>query len=293
MQISSAQVFVFVEGKTDRFFYNGLCRESLEPIGVNYQLRLAQELPGDTGGKLALLRFFSYLEKKGALVDDFKGTRTGTLFYLDKDLDDLSGKDKLSTHIVYTESYEAENYLFSKGDLIKATAAATSLDHSHIRRELGSSSQSWRRNAAENWKDWVKLCVFSVLQKISYECNYSVHSRINQCPYGPLLVADYIARLGELERRSGLTARGFRTVYNRISRSVDELYSEGDFDVVFKGKWYAFFLAEDAKTMAAGQPFDSSSLASKLLLGLLLTLDFSAPWTRHFRDPLENLIRML
>lgn len=289
IQISNAELFIFIEGKTDRFFYNKICDEALRSRGVRYQIRLAQELPGQTGGKGELLRFFTYLSRQNALLQEFKGRRKAALFFLDKDIEDLAGTKKNSNHVVYTEHYELENYFFIHGDLIEATAAASTLNHDDIRRLLAPDHRRWRRQVAENWKDWVKLCVFTVLRKINYDSSFSVSSRINDGPYSALVQAEYDRRLLELKVRSGLTRKGFLRAFRRTCEQIDQLYDQGQFDRVFKGKWYSAFLVEDARRIASGGPLDVASLPDKLILALQLTLDFQGTWTEHFRTPLRRV----
>jgi len=289
MQISSAELFIFIEGKTDRFFYNKICDAALCSRGTRYQIRLAQELPGQTGGKGEILKFFSYLNRQNALLQDFKGRRIAAFFILDKDIEDLSRTIKKSNHLVYTEHYELENYLYIHGNLIEATAAASTMNHAEIRQKLPNDKHRWRKHVAENWKDWVKLCVFTVIRKINYDSSFSVPSRINNGPYTTVVQQEYDRRLLELEVRSGLTRNGFLRAFRRISEQIDQLYDQGHFDRVFKGKWYSSFLAEDARRIAAGGPLDLASLPDKLALALQLTLNFEDSWAEHFRTPLQQI----
>jgi hypothetical protein len=294
MQMSRANIFIFVEGKTDRYFFHKICETVLAPRGIEYEICLAQELPQLTGGKKSLLDFFKYLDKTAALLDDFKGSKTAAIFYLDKDVDDILKKIISSDHVVYTEHYCIENYFFIYGDLVEATAVAADLDLPDVHRRLNMSNDAWRHRAAESWKDWIKLCVFTRSRNIGHECNYSVAtSRINTGTYTSTDPTAYSLRLADLEHRSGLTPIGFKRVFGRISREIDNLYSSGRFDSVFKGKWYALFLADDAKTIAGGGAFSSQNLPDKLITSLKLTLDFHGTWATYFKRPLEDIIKRL
>jgi hypothetical protein len=286
MQVSKAKVFVFVEGKTDQYFYSKICELVLRSQEINFQICQAQELPQTTGGKKSLLKFFSYLRRGNSLKDNFKGKTKVSIFYLDKDIDDLLGKSKTSDHIVYTQTYSVENYFFRYGELVEAVAAAASLTLAAVRSTFNTENKAWQRTAAENWKDWVKLCVYSGKHRIHYECNYSVPSRVNHGPYTPVNAIWYTDRLGELERRSTLTARGFKLSFGYVSRQIDKLYDEGDFDSVFKGKWYVTFLAFDASRLSGG----ATVAAGKLLTALQITLDVREEWSDHFTVPLRRLI---
>lgn len=293
MQMSSTRVFVFIEGITDRYFYNKLCEAVFSSSGTPYEICLAQELPDRTGGKESILRFYSFLNNTGTLLDNFKGKTTGAMFFVDKDIDDLLGRIHSSDHVVYTEHYSLENYFYSVGNLVEALAVAAQLDMNLIRSGLNISNDNWRRRAAENWKDWVKLCLFCRIRGINYECNYSVNSRINTAPYAPIDATQYNLRLAEIERRSGLTPIGFKRVFNRISKLVDGLYDSGQFDVIFRGKWYSIFLAEDARRIAAGRAFYQNSLPDRLETALQSNMNFGGTWAEYFKAPLRSLVGRL
>lgn len=287
-------MFVFVEGPTDRYFYDKLCVSQLRAEGIEYNLCLAEELPSNTGGKNALLDFFTYLGKNSLLIDDFKGKRTASVFFIDKDIDDLLGLCKQSQHLVYTEYYQCENYIFAYGNLVDAAAAAAALDPTSVRDGLPDDNDTWRRNAACNWKEWVKLCVFTRMHSLNHECNFGVRvSRIHVSHYGPIITSAYTTALEEIKIRSGLTPNGFKRIFGQISQMVDKLYSEGNHDLIFKGKWYSGFLAEDLARIAGGRPFNSNGLPERILSCLLVTLDFDEPWAGYFKDALDSIVGKL
>ena len=61
MQLSASDLFVFVEGKrSDPYFYAGIVA-SVPELHARYEICTARQLPGETGGKQALLSFFSFL----------------------------------------------------------------------------------------------------------------------------------------------------------------------------------------------------------------------------------------
>ena len=249
MQMSSCELFVLIEGKEDRYFYDRICNSFFGPLSKEYQITTADELPCTERGKKALLEFFSYLSSHSALITEFKGKRTAVIFYLDKDIDDLTGTCIVSKHVVYTQYYELENYIFKYSDLTEGAAAAYSLTKSSLGKGL-KSSEEWRRKAAECWKEWTKLCIFNQVYNLNCPYAYGLPSKVNNGPYAPLNSHAHQSCLEELERKSGLTRRGFKRVFNRISRNVDKLYRDGNFDVIFKGKWYTVFFASDVKRIA-------------------------------------------
>src|SRR5579863_3356375 len=284
MQLSEARLFVFVEGWTERYFYDGICNSLLSPRGIKYQLCPAHEISGQGGGKQALLVFYEYLDASRSLIDEFKGKRTGAIFFLDKDIDDLLNRCKSSEHIVYTEYYEVENYVVAYGDLVESTAAAAALDRESVRRGLAPGSDSWRRDAAANWKEWIKLCIFTQTRKMNHLCNYKVCSRINPAPYAPIDRTLHANWLADLERHSSLTSIDFKRVLRRISRTVERIYDENNHDLVFKGKWYFEFLAESVRRIAGSRPYNSNGLEDRLLACLQQSLNFQDTWTGRFKD---------
>jgi hypothetical protein len=289
MQVSRANVFVFVEGKTDQYFYSKVCEAVLSPKGLDFEICLAQELPKTTGGKASLLKFFTFLSRASSLMDDFGGRKRVSIFYLDKDIDDILKKTRTSEHIVYTKYYCLENHFFANGDLVEVLAASACLLIRTVRNGLPNSNDQWRRNAAETWKDWIKLCVFSRKRNINYDCNYGVNSsRINGAPYSTVDPGLYGVRMTQLEQRSGLSARGFKLSFGRVSRDIDELFDEDEFDSVFKGKWYSLFLASDARRIGG---MAVAALPDKVLAALQVGIDVRAAWTRHFRNPLAVVIK--
>jgi hypothetical protein len=294
MQISNENVFVFVEGWRDRYFYGRVSESVCGVKGVDYNLCCAHELPSRTGGKSKLMDFFYYLKRAGSLVDDFKGKKTVVIFFLDKDVDDVLGILKVSQHIVYTKFYNIENHLIAHGDLVQALASAASLDEPSVRRALISGNEAWRRQAAGCWKDWTKLCLFTRSRNLRHVCNYGLGSSIiNNGGYSVVDQQMQATRFAELRAASGLTAVGFARVFGRISRLVDRLYSEGNHDLIFNGKWYQLFIDETAQSIAAGKPYNRNGLAERVLACLQSSLEFDQDWARHFKDPLLEALRRL
>jgi hypothetical protein len=292
IQMSSSEVFIFVEGQSDRYFYDKICEKTFRAKKIKYVICLAQELPDNAGGKQALLKYFKFLNRTNSLVDEFKEKKTISVFCLDKDIDDIQKKCKSSEHIIYTEYYHMENYFFENGDIVEALAAATSLDLNTVRLRLGNNNIAWRKRAAENWKDWVKLCVYSKKKKINYDCNYRLASQINE-PYASVDLPSYENKLLNLEHKSGLSNAGFKRSFAYVSRLVDELYDNNNFDSVFKGVWYISFLIVDAKNIAGGRAYESQALHQKLIATIKLTLDFDKGWTEQFKDKLIVLSNKL
>jgi len=284
MQISKSELFTFVEGKSaDRYFYGRLCRSVCKPKGVIYEQVIGNQVPpGSSGGKEVLIGFFKYLRKKRALVDSFKGKTTRALFFLDKDIDDLSRAMARSPHLIYTEFYQVENYLFRFGNLVDAAASAASLDAAVLEVSLGDQL-NWLNTRAANWQQWVTLCVFAKTRKIPGQANYGIASPLNTPPNSPTDALAYTARLAGVQTASGMPAERFNRAFKRTSRKVNQLFDDGQYDKIFKGKWYALILAHDIKAIVGTQEYDERFVQQKLFGNLPLTLSYDADWSNYFR----------
>lgn len=290
MQISRVPLFVFIEGYKDRYVYDQIVQSECQQIGVSFNVVTAEEIGIGGGGKEALLKFFDYLADESSLICDFQGKTTASVFFFDKDVDDILNTRRSSQHIVYTETYEIENYFFIHGALSKVAAASASLDVQSIHAALGNY-EAWRRHAATKWKKWVKLCLFSKTCGIGSMSNYRLSSSsINAGICGPVKPAEYKRHLSELRHKSHLPPDEFKRSFTRLCRKVNRIYSAGQHDRIFKGKWYACFLVEDIQRAAARRSFNSRRLEKRLLSSLPLTLNYCDPWAEHFRVPIRRLI---
>lgn len=142
MQMSQALIFALVEGKDlDPFFYGQICRSVCGPKGMRYELCKANELPPHAGGKTTLIEFHNYLRRKRCLVSVLGGKKTTAVFFLDKDIDDLSRSLRRSTHIIYTRYYDVYNDVYRHGNLVLGAACAASLDETVLSPLLSDSTK--------------------------------------------------------------------------------------------------------------------------------------------------------
>jgi len=184
MQMSEAILFAFVEGKKiDPFFYGQICASACKQRQIKYALIKANELPPGAGGKPKLLKYYDYLLGRKKLSSNLGGKRAVAVFFLDKDIDDISKRWKKSRYIIYTRYYDVHNEIFLNGDLTQGCAAAASLDPTDL-KPLFSNSSQWCVQAAARWKDWVVLCVITMLNCINHQCNYGVVSQIQSTVTG-------------------------------------------------------------------------------------------------------------
>ena len=291
MQMSRWTLFVFVESPDiDRYFYSMIVDPVCQREGITYQIVVAEELLGGAGGKQILLGFFDYLRGRSSLIDRFENKTTLSVFFLDKDVDDYRRTKRRSAHVIYTGAYEVENYLFMFGDLCQAVGASGSLDISSVHSCIGGYSQ-WRKHAASNWKDWVKLCLFSTARNVASSCNYRRYmSPINQGCYGALLTNEYGHKLATIQRQSGIPLDQFKKSFKRLSQHVDRLYETDRYDIVFKGKWYAPFILEDVSKIAGSKRYNRTGIQERLLNCLASSLNFGDAWAETFREPIRRLI---
>ncbi len=284
-QMSDATFFVLVEGWSDRGFYCGVCTAALAGTGKSFTVFDAEEISGGSGGKEKLLSFFNELLGRAELNAAFKGKTTIFLFFLDKDLDDLRNALVQSPHVVYTKHYHMENYIFLNGDLFRALRGIA-LDDGSSKQILGEPSE-WCRAAAECWRMWVKFCVCTALDGISCRSSYRTHSLLNTSKYGAVDPNALATCQQELETRHPNPPSASARLA-AVGLLVDEAYDCGEQDRFFKGKWYAGFLAEHV-SMAARQYRSAGALPDQVRAAAAATLEFSAPWAAHLREPVSTL----
>ena len=178
MQASRHQLFAFVEGPSDPFFYDRVCAAASNGTGLSYQIATAAELPGGTGGKPGLLNFHGELATRKKLFHAFKGKAIGVMFFFDKDVDDLLHKQVRSRYVVYTECFDVEGQAFRYGRLKDASAAAAFLESSWLDALLADGA-AWLVSAAQRWKEWVQLCLLCAMRNIPCACTFRRPSPIN------------------------------------------------------------------------------------------------------------------
>jgi hypothetical protein len=291
MQVSNRRFFGFVEGKdSDRYFYGRLCECVCTKLNVSYEIVIADQLSvAGSGGKQILLDFFRYVRRINFLNNEFQGKVTTALFFVDKDIDDIERKLLRSDHVVYTEHYQVENYLFIYGNLIDSAAAAAGLDRNLVLARLGDLS-TWRRSRAQLWSEWVKICVFVKSRRVRGTANYGITSPLNDPPLSDTNQALFMHMLGDIETASGFSARTFLNAFRRTSAFVNNLFARGEHDRIFKGKWYGVLIDSELRQVAAGLPYDNQHVAHRLLTALAVTLDYEGSWADHFKRQIGQLL---
>lgn len=294
MQASRHQLFAFVEGPKDRFFYGAICSAAVSGAGISYEIATAAELPGQTGGKPALLGFYRELKVRRKLLHDFKGKSIGTVFFLDKDIDDLLGKQLRSRYLVYTECFDFEGHAFKHGSL-KGSAAPAAFVEPELLDPLLADDMAWLSSAAQRWKDWVQLCLFCTMRNIRCVCTFGNASRINQPPSSPTDAGRLKAHLAIVKRGSGLSSADFKRAFGGIRQLVDGLYAKSKHHRIFKGKWFPVILEADLREHArvTNRAMMLNNFGDRMLSTLLQSLNFSDSWAQHFIRPVRKILQRL
>jgi hypothetical protein len=293
IQMSSTGIFVFVEGQdTDAFFYAELCRPVCDSYHIAYEIVRADRI-SSSGGKDALIKCHGYFATAGSLIERSRPTAACCIFFLDKDVDDVLHKLVKSPHIVYTPFYNVENALYLFGDIVRAAAAASSLDAARLSIRIPDPAV-WRRQSARRWIEFVVFCLFSYKYRVPCDCTYKRSaSPLNHTPDSAPNPADVAAKENELNVLSGLATQVFKRKLGAVRRLVEHIYQSDRHDLVFNGKWYRALLRREVELAAAGETYNAHGVVNGMSAALCATVDFSGDWVDHFRTPLRTLIEQL
>jgi hypothetical protein len=290
MQMSQAVVFALMEGKEcDPFVYSQICARVCSQRQIRYDTCKANEIPPFAGGKQALLRYHDYLRRRKAMRSNLGGKQTIVVFFLDKDVDDFTRRCRKSPYTVYTRYYDIQNEIFLNGNLVQGSAAAASIDPALLRRHF-SDARTWCSQAAGRWREWVALCIVSAIKCINHQCNYGAKSQV-QNPLTGLPDATRLSQaLSGMAAKAGATSPAFSRYHQRIRKRVMELYSSGQQDKVFKGKWYATLIDEDVQRLMGPADYDRQAFSSRVTSSVAATLNFADPWADYYTGRLAGVI---
>jgi len=236
LQMSSAKLFAFVEGRLDRSFFDRLIPRALPSGSIRHQVIAMKELPAGTGGKTALLATFRDFRKRGFLRMTAFGKNMVCVFFADKDSDDFCRKQLRSPHLLYTSTYDLEAHLYTCADLHRALADSCGITLSQA-QALIPDPRSWLLQSAEAWRDWVALCLLSQLRGVNCGCTFDRVSQVNPDPFAPP-DANQVAHFKSLlAQQIGLSAMDTEKLFARAVRRVDASIASGDPLRYFKGKW--------------------------------------------------------
>jgi len=284
-------VFAFTEGYSDRYAYSRIVGDVCRQHGISATTINADEIPDSGGGKVALLTFFDYAKRHDLLAGRFKGKLTVSLFFLDKDLDNVRRTQRRSPHINYTSTYELENLLFLNADLPNAVAAAAMIDPSSFGDEF-TDQCAWCARAAAVWQHWVTLCAFSVLKAQNARGFYRrLTSRINASPYVATNHAGFVNELRMFEEDWDDSNIPFDRAFVSVEAQVQRAYDEGRADEFFKGTWYANFAYEDVRRLAGRRRWNSHGFHDRVICCLAMTLKHDCQWGQALRQHIDELLR--
>jgi hypothetical protein len=291
LEMSRANVTAFVEGFLDRSFFSHLIGSNTSAGGKAIEIRLAHELDSSLGnGKTALLVLHAKLRERSRLAFTIGTERKAVLFFLDKDVDDIRRTRKRCAHVIYTEHYSVENYLFRNGDMCKALSCGACLDCQSI--GAWPSNRAWTRQAARAWAEWIAFCLMTSKFRTPGLPNFGARSLIHDGEYGPLNTAKETNLLTAVSKRTGKTMAVVRAAYERELKRVVESVGNDTVDGFFNGKWYSGFLAKDAERVAAGRQLPQG-LEERLETALLTTLDFRGDWVNELQKGTTRILSRL
>ena len=226
MQISRVQVFAFVEGGLDRPFAERMLKLFVK-TDIEVRVVAIRETPTATGGKLALLKHFRQLKRKGHLLATAWGKPFVSLFFLDKDADDVLKRKIKSKHVAYTSAYDLEGSLFACGNLSHALANTCLITREQSQAMIGDISQLLH-DVSNCWSDWITLCLISQFKKKNVGCTFDRTSAVNTDPLLPPDATLLRQWKKSLQVGLGITVAEFDKLYQRFNRSVLHSISSGN-----------------------------------------------------------------
>lgn len=268
MQMSSASVFAFVEGRLDRPFFDRIANNICSPSGVRHQIISTKELPGSTGGKATLLSTFKLFRKNGNLSFSAFGKKMVCLFIADKDADDFTGKLLRSPHLIYSPTYDLEGHLFSCGNISRALADSCGITVEQS-RSLIPDPQSLIARAAIYWREWVALCLVSQANSINCGCTFDRISQVNPNPLGPTDLAKLNAFKSSLASALQFSQCDFDAIYDKALRKIDLSIAQGRPLKYFKGKWLSHIMQRHLEQLPRIPDATINSIGEKIGIALV------------------------
>lgn len=288
--ISKNRFTVFVEGKNfDAPFYDRLLAAAPELVDAGVEIVRSYDV-GDSGnasasgGKSTVLALFEFYSEHDKLIFHTKGGPKFLVFFMDRDYDDFAVGLQSSRHIVYTYGTDVEAEIFRRGRMGVALSTAlhlTSSEASELAERIGDFSSS----LALLWRDWIKLCVGTVVLRSRCEVRPSLASLINKDRYGELEAE----KLQMFRERVIATAvvEDPETRLLAVEERVDGLYNGVDFYKLLKGKWLAGYI--EHMVLRLHQPSNNQlrSFSNILTSAMLDSIDFRSAVSHHHRRLLE------
>ncbi|WPH19851.1 DUF4435 domain-containing protein [Variovorax paradoxus] len=263
LQMSSARIFAFVEGRLDRTFFDRIFHRELQATSIKHQVIAMKEIPDQAGGKTALLAVFRDFRRRGVLRTTAFGKSMVSVFLVDKDSDDYCRKQLRSPHLIYSKTYDLEAHLYSCADLHRALADAsgTTLEQA---KALLPDPQTWLANAVYQWRDWISLCLISQDNSLNCGCTFERVSQVNPDPLHPPDVAKIDEFKKILSQKMGVSEKDFEVLYESTRRSVDRSLRLGEPLRYFKGKWLSHLIQKFLETTVRPADANFNNIGDKL-----------------------------
>ena len=269
LQISRTNFFAFVEGGLDRPFFDRLLAQAFSGTTIKYEVIAAKELPSQTGGKISVLKQFRVMQRRNTLSAEAFGKRFVSVFFVDKDIDDVTRTKTRSKHVVYTPTYDIEGHLFDRGDLARAVADACGMTCNQALTLIGNQ-KIWIEQCVVNWKAWTILCMISQVRKINCGCTFDRLSDINPNFTQPTDNAKLDIFKVAMQNKLGLSNEKFEQLFVRFVRQMTRSIQAKTPLRYFKGKWLKVLLERhlrqgdavpDANINSAGDKVTSTLVA--------------------------------
>lgn len=293
MQISTAQVFAFVEGGLDRPFVERLLRLFARD-DTRVRVVAIKETSGGTGGKPALLGHFRRLKRKGHLLQTAWGKPFVSLFFVDKDADDVLRKLVRSPHVAYTPTYDLEGSLIACGDLTGALASTCLVTREQAEALIGDTNHLMS-DLSMNWSDWITLCLVSQFKKKNLGCTFDRVSVINTDPLKP--PDQTLLQQWKTKTRTGLamSQNDFNRLYLRFKRVVNGSIKSGEPLRYFKGKWLNYALQKRLETQPRIPDANMNAVAERALSVLVshVALHPNCLCCRHYEPIIRDALQLI
>jgi hypothetical protein len=241
LQMSSARVFAFVEGRLDRPFFDRLLSKICNPAAIGFQVIAMKELPGGTGGKSTLIQTFNDFGETGCLAHTAFGKTMTCVFLADKDSDDFTGKQLSSPHLLYSPTYDLEGHLFSCGDLTRALADASGITMEQSKLLVPDAS-NWIGGIVNHWRDWIALCLVSQSKGVNCGCTYDRISQVNPDPLAPPDAGQVAVYKSRLASALAINENDLEAEFSAACQQIDRSIADGRPLRYFKGKWLSHLI---------------------------------------------------
>lgn len=294
LQLSSAKLFVFVEGRLDRTFFDRLLQQTTKVTGIQHQVMAMKEVPPGTGGKPALIAAFKEFRRKGFLRMTAFGKSMLCVFFADKDADDFCRKQLRSPHLIYSSTYDLEAHLYSCADLQRALADSCGMTLQQA-QALMPDSKSWLTGTTSMWKDWVTLCLLSQVWSVNCGCTFDRISQINPDPLAPPNAAQLESFKATLCQRYGISRVKFNQLYDVTRGRVDSSISSGTPLKFFKGKWLRHLIQRFLESNPRPADANFSGVGEKLLSTLIaqVATHSQCVCAKHYSLKLDSVLATL